>query len=431
MKYKFTFLLFFTSFILFAQNEFITLWKPGNASTHNQSAINEVYFPGIGQNYTIYWEEVGNPTHNNTITNVTSAKGSPKFISFGNGLIANPTYIIKVSNGNGSFSSFSSEHGDYLKVIDIIQWGNIQWTSLESAFSRCSNLNYTATDIPNLSQVTNIRSLFMGTFNFTGNSSIANWNTSTITNMAYVFAHSNFNQDISLWNTSNVTNMAGMFERSPFFNQNISNWDTSKVEDMMAMFWDAKSFNQNIENWNTSKVKNMMYVFADAIAFNQNLGKWNLKNITDIRTMLRNTKLSCDNYNKTLIGWANNPETPMNLLLNENNITYSSQEASNARNYLMNTKGWIISGDNYNSNCLLATTENQTKKIQAYPNPVRDFILIDNLKNNTDFEIYDMQGKLIKRDKYNNSQISVKNLSKGIYILKIPSENYSQKLIVK
>lgn len=431
MKYKFTFLFIFTSLIIFAQNEFITLWKPGNNSTHNQSAKNEIYFPGIGQNYTIYWEEVGNPTHNHTIPSVTSAKGSPKFISFGNGITENPTYIVKVSKGNGTFSSFSSEHGDYLKIIDIIQWGNTQWTSLERAFSRCSNLNFTATDTPDLSQVTNINSLFWGTFNFTGNSSISNWNTSTITNMSYVFAHSNFNENISSWNTSNVTNMAGMFERSPFFNQNISNWDTSKVEDMMAMFWDAKSFNQNIGNWNTSKVKNMMYIFADAIAFNQNLSNWNLKNVIDLKQMFKNSKLSCDNYNKTLVGWANNPEIPMNLLLNENNLTYSSQEASNARNYLMDTKNWIISGDNYNSNCLLATVEDQIKEIKVYPNPVKDFILINNIKNNAYLEIYDMQGKLVKKERYNNTPISLQNLLKGIYILKIPSENYSQKIIVK
>ncbi len=80
---------------------------------------------------------------------------------------------------------------------------------------------------------------------------------------------------------------------------------------------------------------------------------------------------------------------------------------------------------------VLSTKDIENSKIQIYPNPANEFISIDNLSNNTEFEIYDIQGKLVNKEKYKNSQISLKNLSKGIYILKIPTENYSQKLIVE
>lgn len=80
---------------------------------------------------------------------------------------------------------------------------------------------------------------------------------------------------------------------------------------------------------------------------------------------------------------------------------------------------------------ILGTNEIQNKRLKVYPNPAKDFILIENLKENVEFEIYDIQGKLIKKEKYNNSQISLENLSKGVYILKILTENYSQKLIVE
>lgn len=51
-----------------AQEEFITLWKPysqsstpGTVDAPVQSANNEIWFPGIGENYTITWEEVNYP----------------------------------------------------------------------------------------------------------------------------------------------------------------------------------------------------------------------------------------------------------------------------------------------------------------------------------------------------------------------------------
>ena len=85
----------------------------------------------------------------------------------------------------------------------------------------------------------------------------------------------------------------------------------------------------------------------------------------------------------------------------------------------------------YKLTSFLSANETENAKIQIYPNPAKDFISIENLKTQTNFEIYDMQGKLVKKDKYKNAQISVTNLSKGVYILKIPTENYSQKLIIE
>ena len=226
--------------------------------------------------------------------------------------------------------------------------------------------------------------------------------------------------------------MTGMFIGAANFNQNIGNWDTSNVTDMSRMFTDAITFNQDIGNWDTSKVTDLFWMFFDANAFNQNLEKWDLKSAISVDKIFKNTNLSCQNYDKILIGWANNPNTPNNLEFIDNvNTIYSSQEAVNARNFLINTKGWTISGDTYDPNCALSTDEFQTKRIQVYPNPAKDFIFINNSQKGKDVEIYDMQGKMVKRQKYNNNQISLKNLSKGIYILKIPSEKYTQKIIIE
>lgn len=335
--------------------------------------------------------------------------------------------------GNWNTSKVTNMWGTFANAIsfnqDIGRWNTANVTNMYIMFEGATNFNQNIGNW-NTSKVTNMSWMFKDAINF--NQNIGNWNTSNVSRMDWMFfGATNFNQNIGNWNTAKVKYMSYMFGDASSFNQNIGNWNTSSVEDMYVMFDGAKSFNQNIENWDTSKVTNMQWMFSNASSFDQSLEKWNLNKISLIEGMLRNTNISCHNYDKTLIGWANNINTPNNLHFTDNrNTTYSSQAGSNARNYLINTKGWTITGDSYNPSCNLATNEPQSKKIKVYPNPAKDYILIDNLKNNTDFEIYDMQGKLIKKEKYNN-QISLKNLSKGIYILKIPSENYSQKLIVK
>jgi len=436
MKIKLTFLLILFCAFSFAQNEFITLWKPSNPSTTNPvSSDTQIYFSGDGTNYKIYWEEVGNPSHNGTLNNVNTVS-ERKLIDFGTGLSPDATYIVKVSNGNGIFSSFSGGFGDTEKLIEVKQWGNIKWQSMTNAFGNCKNMDVTATDIPDLTLVTRMDGMFYECFGLKGNSTFGLWDTSNVTDMSFLFAFAvKFNQNIGNWNTSKVTSMEAMFEglipNPGNFDQYIGNWDTSNVKDMQWMFFSSK-FNQNIGNWNTSKVTNMSYMFYYSLFFDQDLGKWNLKSINKINNFFNNAPLSCQNYNKTLIGWANSPETPNNLQFVDNYyVKYSSPEAVTARNYLKNTKGWTITGDSYNPSCGLATNELDIKKTQVYPNPAKDFISIKNLKSDVDLEIYDMQGKLVKREKYKNSQFSIKNLSKGIYILKVPSENYSQKLIVE
>ena len=59
--------------------------------------------------------------------------------------------------------------------------------------------------------------------------------TSLITDMSYLFQHSNFDEDISKWNVSNVKTMEFMFCSSNF-DEDISKWDVSNVETMSYIF---------------------------------------------------------------------------------------------------------------------------------------------------------------------------------------------------
>lgn len=71
---------------------------------------------------------------------------------------------------------------------------------------------------------------------------------------------------------------------------------------------------------------------------------------------------------------------------------------------------------------------------KIYPNPSENYINITNTKNlKIDFiEIYDLQGKILKKQTESSTTIDVSDLQKGMYLLKITSENnLSNQLFIK
>ncbi|MGD1319739.1 BspA family leucine-rich repeat surface protein [Chryseobacterium sp. 2R14A] len=323
----YTLIISLLSFFPKAQNEFITTWKPSNYSNSSlpdapyPSSQNQVWAPFRGNNYTIYWEEVGYPSHHMTINNVTSAYQI--LLDFGtplNPLPQGATYRVKVSNGNGNFQRIAFREiqgstylitGDIHKITEINQWGTIAFTSMNNAFHSCRFLQITATDSPNLSNVTDMSHMFENCETLTGNSSFNNWNISSVTDLSNTFTGCLlFNQPIGNWNTSNVQNMRGTFTMAQNFNQPIGNWNTSQVITMESMFNTAKSFNQPIGNWNMANVQNVKYMFSNAWAFNQPLANWNISQITSLEGMFAFAKA----FNQPIESWNTSSITDLRTM---------------------------------------------------------------------------------------------------------------------
>jgi surface protein len=348
-----TFLLIALPSVLFAQGAFITRWDLagtttlsfGTATSGTVSYTWQEELPGTAS---------GSGTFSGNTLTITGLPSTKILLSIF------PTNFQQIKIGNA---------GDKDRLLNIIQWGTTVWTSMRDAFFGCSNLNITATDIPNLASVSDMSNMFQNCFNLSTVPNINTWNTSAVTNMASLFRgcskfnekignwntakvftmvrmfmNSSFNQDISGWNTASVGSMLSTFEGATSFNQDISGWNTAAVTDMTNMFRFAIVFNQNIGSWNTAAVTNMTRMFQDARAFNQNIGNWSLNASVNLSNMLDNSGMDCSNYSATLIGWSANPSTPNGRTLGAAGRTYDPA-ATAARNNLVGSKGWTITGD--------------------------------------------------------------------------------------
>src|SRR3546814_6994018 len=175
---------------------------------------------------------------------------------------------------------FERSNDDKSKILAVNNWGTISWSGFQ--FNGCSNLKVTATDIPDLSGVTDL---------------------------SWGFSKSGVDEipNINGWNMSNVTNLGSFLQHVTGFNQSLSDWDVSKVTDMSFRFDGANSFNQPLDSWDVSSMEQFDYMFRNASSFNQSLGAWNLASLVGGVGVFSTSGLSCENYSYTLYVWATHP----------------------------------------------------------------------------------------------------------------------------
>ena len=195
------------------------------------------------------------------------------------------------------------------KLQSIDQWGDIQWESMNSAFWGATNMVYCATDVPDLSGVTDMYAMFAYANSFNGD--ISEWDVSGVTDMSAMFAYAtSFNSDLSPWDVSGVTGMHEMFHTARSFNSDLSPWDVSGVTDMSSMFSDAASFNGDISPWDVSGVTDMSRMFVRADSFNGDISEWDVSGVTDMSAMFR----GADSFNGDISEWDVSGVTDMSAM---------------------------------------------------------------------------------------------------------------------
>ncbi len=272
---------------------FITTWKTDNfseATADNQIMIGTA---GTGYNYTVDWGDGQSDTNvTGNITHTYAVAG---------------TYTVSISGDFPRIYFYYPGYDNY-KILSVEQWGTNRWHSMSRAFVGCINLVVNATDVPDLSQVTDMSEMFSGASAF--NQDISNWDVSNVTNMSYLFYFASaFEQDLSTWDVASVTNMSQMFAygKNP---PGLELWDVSSVTDMSDMFRNATTFNRDISAWDVSSVTSMSDMFSGAKAFNQDITGWNVSAVTDMNGMFYGT----DTFNQDISIWDVSSVTDMNSM---------------------------------------------------------------------------------------------------------------------
>ena len=86
--------------------------------------------------------------------------------------------------------------------------------------------------------------------------------------------------------------------------------------------------------------------------------------------------------------------------------------------------GYILDNFKFIDLVNLGVSDQNSKAFSFYPNPSQDFIYLENTKDVNKIEILDYTGKSIKSFN-NSSKIDIRDLAKGIYLLKIESGSKS------
>jgi surface protein len=262
--------------------------------TVNTLGATNFQIPSSNVDYRLSWYEISTPANNDLDVAISSADHTINFGSDGIFHVSIDTINAGVTAND--FDSFQFNNGgDKLKIASIKNWGSTVWVDLNSAYYGCTNLTVPATDAPDLSGATSLKSMFRST---------------TLAN-----------PDVTLWDTSNINDMYAAFHNSDAANPNVSGWDTSLVTDMRYMFHNADAFTR----------------YSD-------LGNWNVAAVTTMQSILQSHTIPTADYNAILIAW--DAQAVQTGVAFGGGGSQSSGAGATARANLIADHGWVFTDTN-------------------------------------------------------------------------------------
>jgi len=241
------------------------------------------------------------------------------------------------------------------------------------------------------------------------------WNVSSVEYMDFMFSSTDvFDQPLQNWDVVNVTTMEAMFAGS-LFNHNIDSWDVSSVTNMERMFSGNENFNQPLGNWNVNNVTDMWAMFRLAQSFDQSLENWDISNVDEMGSVFQDTALSTENYDETLISWAN-LSLQQNVQFDGGNSNYCNSET--ARNTLINDYDWIITDGGLDCS-QLSNNEFLKTPVTLYPNPFKNKITFTSNATINAIKVYNIFGQLIAKPNLVDNTINLGTLDEGVYFINI------------
>ncbi len=126
---------------------FVTSWKTDNAGTSNDDQITLPLRSGKTYDCIVYWGDGKSDV-------ITDADDPAKTHTYEDGA---GTYTVTIE---GTFTSwYFNNGGDKLKILDVTQWGTDPvYTAYDAAWYGCTNVVFSAADVPITSLITNFSS---------------------------------------------------------------------------------------------------------------------------------------------------------------------------------------------------------------------------------------------------------------------------------
>ena len=254
---------------------FISIWR----TTGTSESVTLPLRDGYTYNFTVDW---GDGTAAGTVTTFDDADITHVYASAGD-------HTITISGVVQSW--YFNSTGSYLKIIEVVDLGDVGWTSLKSAFNGCANL--TAFSGGATTSVTDMSQMFYGTSALTM-LNLSSFNTANVTDMNSMFSGASAltTLDLSSFSTTSVTNMSGMFAGvSALAALDLSNFNTSNVTNLSWMFSGAAAFTAlDLSNFNTTNVTNMSGMFDGATSLTAlDLSSFVTSNVTNMGQMFSST----------------------------------------------------------------------------------------------------------------------------------------------
>ena len=187
--------------------------------------------------------------------------------------------------------------GPNIYSLDFSLFDSTNLTNMRILFNKCKKLKeIKGFDKLNTSKVIDMEGLFQNciTLEYID---LSNFDTSNVTNMAFMFNHCNRLKEIKgldKFITSKATTMEGMFQscfKLEFID--VSSFDTSNVDIMNFMFVDCFKLKgiKGINKLNTKKVTNMTGMFENCLSLKYlNLENFDTSNVTNMSYMFNKCK---------------------------------------------------------------------------------------------------------------------------------------------
>lgn len=232
---------------------FITVWDTTKISS-GSSPNNTIVLPLLTAGSYDFTVDYGDGSGQKRVTSATSADRIHNYATPG-------TYRVTIT---GKLVGWAfNRGGDRNKLINIERWGTFNpGPQVDGVFAGCENLTVSATDAPDLTGVTSLRSFFADAPGV--NPFVGGWDLKDVQTIDEMFrgVRSFSGSGVESWNTSNVLSMAGTFRNTESFNGDVSGWNVGNVRSFRRTFSGAQAFNRDLSGWNVrgsgTSVQNML-----------------------------------------------------------------------------------------------------------------------------------------------------------------------------